>query len=379
MRFSPTRRHLPCGVLLAMAILGALPLDAQRRTENVVLVVTDGLRWQEVFRGAERRLISRTPGGVDDTTAILSDFWREDLAARRAALLPFLWGTVAREGAMVGNQDRGSVARITNTFKFSYPGYSELLTGWFDERIDSNDYPPNPNVTVFEWLARRPEFAGKVGAVATWDAFSRILNADRSGIRVIDGWREPFTPDEARDPRRAMVNELYRTSVRYWPTNTFDAPMQLAAKEYIRLHRPRVLFIGYGETDEWSHAGRYDLLLRSAHQVDAYVADLWRTMQENEQYRGRTTFIITVDHGRGGGETDWRSHGARVEGAQDIWIAMIGPDTPALGEVSGGDVATQAQVASTIARLLGLEGPYRASAPRAAPALRVMFGRSSLP
>jgi hypothetical protein len=58
---------------------------------------------------------------------------------------------------------------------------------------------------------------------------------------------------------------------------------------------------------------------------------------------------------------------------------MIGPDTPALGEVYGGDVATQAQVASTIARLLGLEGPYSASAPRAAQALRVMFGRSSLP
>ena len=363
---------------LAAAVLLLAPapsLDAQQRSENVVLIVTDGLRWQELFRGAERRLISRSPGGVSDTTALLRDFWREDVAERRRALFPFLWGTVATQGALLGDQDHGSVARITNRFRFSYPGYNELFTGWYDERIDSNEYPPNPNVTVFEWLSRQRGFEGKVAAIATWDAFTRILNTERSGIRVMDGWREPFTAQEARDPRRAAVNELYRTSVKYWPGNTFDAPMQLAAKEYIRLHKPRVLFIGYGETDEWAHAGRYDLLLRSAHQVDAFVADLWTMMQQMRQYRGRTTFIITTDHGRGGGESDWRSHGERVEGAQDIWVAMIGPGTPALGPISPSAVATQAQVAATIAGALGLEEVYRTASPRAAASLRSLFGK----
>lgn len=368
--------------LLAAATLAcvmAAPAAAQRgtprRTENVVLIVTDGLRWQELFRGAERGLISKRVGGVSDTTATLRDFWRDDPRERRRVLFPFLWGEVGAKGVLIGNQDLGSIARITNRYKFSYPGYSELFTGFFDERINSNAYPPNPNVTVFEWLSRRRGFAGKVGAVATWDVFRNILNAERSGLDVLDGWNEPFPGASGRDPRRAMVNELYRTGVRYWESVSWDAPMHLAVKEYIRLKRPRLLFVGYGETDEWAHARRYDLMLRSAQQVDAHIADLWRYMQGIRQYRGRTTFIITTDHGRGRGGDDWVSHGEEVSGAEDWWVAVIGPDTPNLGETSGDNGATQSQIAATIAALVGSEAEYRAFASRVAPALQSVIRR----
>jgi len=368
----------PLVAALAAALVAALlpaTAHAQRRTENVVLIVTDGVRWQDVFRGPERRLMSRAPGGVSDTSALVRDFWRDDPAQRRTTLLPFLWNTVAKQGVIYGNQDRGSVARITNRFKFSYPGYSELFTGFADERIDSNEYPPNPNTTVFEWLAKQPGFSGKVGAVATWNVFRNILNEERAGIDVLDGWDEPFPGTLGRDPRRAMINDLYRTSLRYWPAVAFDAPMQLAAKEYIRLRKPRLLFVGYGETDEWAHGRRYDLTLRSLHQVDAFVADLWSFMQGIRQYRGRTTFIITTDHGRGSGADDWTSHGEGVDGAEDIWMAIIGPDTPALGERLGGERVTQSQVAATIAALLGKEDAYRAASPRSAPAVSEALGR----
>ncbi|MGQ0764861.1 MAG: hypothetical protein ACT4OZ_04255, partial [Gemmatimonadota bacterium] len=91
----------------------AAPAQAPR-TRNVVLIVTDGLRWQEVFRGAERALMSASPGGVRDTTALVRDFWRETPAARRNALLPFMWGTIGRAGdgggQIFGNRDRGSPA-----------------------------------------------------------------------------------------------------------------------------------------------------------------------------------------------------------------------------------------------------------------------------
>src|SRR6185436_10941031 len=237
------------------------------------------------------------------------------------------WGTVAKQGQIFGNQERGSVAHIENTFRFSYPGYSEMLTGWFDPRINSNDYPPNPNVTVFEWLAKQPEFHGKVAAIATWDAFHRIFNPDRAGIDVIAGWGPPFKGDLARSATAAQINELYRGTTRYWKDNAFDAPMQLALKEYLRVKAPRVLFVGYGETDEWAHGGRYDLVLQSAHHMDAFVADLWSTMQAMLQYRGTTTFIITTDHGRGSGDREWKNHGADVAGAENIWIAVMGPDT----------------------------------------------------
>jgi hypothetical protein len=353
-------RYLLCAfVLLTFPMPDA---GAQGRTRNVVLIVTDGLRWQEVFRGAERGLMSRRPGGVSDTSALIRDFWRDDVQARREALLPFVWGTIARQGVLFGNQDRGSVGTIVNRYRFSYPGYNEILSGWFDPRIDSNDYPPNPNVTVFEWLAQRQAYRGRVAAIATWDAFRRIFNEGRSGVEVLDGWDPPFVGAAAQDPTRAAINEFYKRTVRLWPTNTFDSHMHLAAKEYIKLRQPRVLFLGYGETDEWSHAGRYDLLLQSARSVDASIAELWAMMQGMPQYRDSTTFIITVDHGRGSGDEEWKSHGERVEGAQHIWVAILGPDTPALGEVQGRPVS-QSQIAATVAALLGED--YRAAEPRA--------------
>jgi Type I phosphodiesterase / nucleotide pyrophosphatase len=347
------RRFIVCAVAaLAMA---ALPGDAsaQRRTRNVILIVTDGLRWQEVFGGAERALISSRAGGVRDTTRLLADFWRDTPAARRQALLPFIWGTIAREGVLYGNRARGSDAHITNPLKFSYPGYNELFTGAYDPRIDSNDYPPNPNETVFEWLNGQPDYTGRVGAVATWDAFRRILNRERSGMPVHDGWDRPFARHPNPSDRMRLVDELYATSVHLWANNAFDAPMHLTAKEFIRDRTPRVLFLGYGETDEWAHAGMYDLLLRSAHQVDAFIADLWATLQATPHYRDSTTLIITTDHGRGSGPERWRDHGKEVDGAEHIWLAMIGPDTPALGERAAGPVVTQSQVAATIAALLG--------------------------
>jgi len=141
--------------------------------------------------------------------------------------------------------------------------------------------------------------------------------------------------------------------VQVWPENSFDAPMHMAMAEHLRAAKPRVLFVGYGETDEWAHAGRYDLLLRSARQVDAFIADLWRTMQSMPEYRGTTTFIITTDHGRGDGPAAWRDHGARVAGAQNIWLAVIGPDTPPLGERANVEPITQSQIAATLAALLG--------------------------
>lgn len=338
--------------LLAL-VLPTCETHAQQRTRNVVLIVTDGLRWQEVFGGAERALVSSTPGGVRDTTRLKADFWRDDASARRQALLPFLWGTIARQGVIYGNRALGSDAHVTNPLKFSYPGYNELFTGAYDSRIDSNDYPPNPNETVLEWLAGKPAYKEKVGAVATWDAFRRILNRGRSGMPVLDGWDPPFARHPQPTERMRVIDELYGSSVQMWANNAFDAPMHLAAKEFIRDRRPRVLFVGYGETDEWAHAGMYDLVLRSARQVDAFIADLWSTLHAMPQYRDSTTLIITTDHGRGSGPARWRDHGKEIDGAEHIWLAMIGPDTPALGERRGGPVVTQSQVAATIAALLG--------------------------
>lgn len=325
--------------------------QTERKTRNVVLIVTDGLRWQEVFGGADSSLMNKEHGGVADTTALRERFWRGTAEERRSILLPFFWNVFARRGQVYGNPAKASIARVSNGQKFSYPGYNELLTGFVDARITRNDFGPNPNLTVFEWLGRRPGFSGKVAAFGTWDAFRDIFNARRSGIFMRVGWEQPTTGPLTGS--QAMLDKLYRTTTRLWDDVVYDSFMHEVMMDYVRRNRPRVLFVGYGETDIWSHDGRYDLLLGTAHQFDRFVSDLWSTMQRMPEYRGKTTFIITTDHGRGDGVSKWRNHGRDVEGAEDIWIAVLGPDTPALGEVANATPVTQGQIAATLAALLG--------------------------
>jgi Metalloenzyme superfamily len=333
------------------------------RSRNVILVVTDGLRWQEVFSGADSAILFGQPGAVgSDSVALRDRFWRPTPQARRATLLPFLWSVVARDGQLFGNRAEGSSVAVTNGLKFSYPGYNEMLAGFPDPRIDRNDFGPNPNVTVFEWLNRQPELRGRVAAFATWDVFADIFARGRSGVFVHAGWERPYvSPRSASD---SLLNRLYATTYREWANNAWDAFTHSVAMRHLTQQRPRVLFVGYGETDEWAHAGRYERLLRSARAVDDYVRELWTFVQSHPDYRGRTTLIVTTDHGRGRTTRDWTNHGRDVDGAEEMWLAVIGPDTPGLGERRNAASLTQSQIAATIASLLGLD--YRGAQPRAA-------------
>jgi hypothetical protein len=84
------------------------------------------------------------------------------------------------------------------------------------------------------------------------------------------------------------------------------------------------------------------------------------------EYANRTALIVTTDHGRGSTPADWPNHGRGVPAAEQIWIGVMGPSVPALGTRENTS-ATQAQVAATIAALLGED--YVREQPKAAPPL----------
>jgi hypothetical protein len=346
----------------------------QGKTRNVVLIVADGLRWQEIFTGADPTLLNDKDGGIwANPEELKRKFWRDDVNERRKALFPFLWGTVAQHGQLLGNQTKDSIARVTNGQAFSYPGYNEMLTGSGDPRIDSNEFGPNPNKTVFEWLNRQPGLRGKVAVYGTWGIFKNIFNEPRSKLVMQTGWDPPYHGKLTE--RQELVNELYRTTTKLDDEDTWDSFLQVPMLDYVRGNHPRVLFVGYGETDNWAHSGRYDLVLESAHAFDGFVSQLWKTMQSLPPYRGSTTFIITTDHGRGSGLVEWKEHGVEQKGSENIWIAVIGPDTPPLGERTQVPGVTQSQIAATIAALLGKD--YIREVPEAAGPLSIVLTGSS--
>jgi hypothetical protein len=352
------------GGLALSALLSFISAPALAgKTQNVVLIVSDGLRWQEIFTGADPTLLNDKEGGSWlGAPELRKRYWRQDVDARRALLFPFLWGTVAKQGQIYGNQLKGSVAHVTNGKAFSYPGYNEMSTGYPNDAIDSNEFGPNPNATVFEWLNKFDEFHGRVAVYGTWDAYQRIFNKSRSGLVIQTGWTLP--PKAQESPRDALLRELYDTTTRFDDEDVGNSFLQIPLLDYVKAAHPRVLFVGYGETDNWAHQGRYDLVLDSAHRMDYFVHQLWDTMQAMPQYHGTTTFIITTDHGRGGGLTEWKEHGAEEKGSENIWIAVLGPDTAALGERTHVAPVTQAQIAATVAAFVGKD--YRHDVPKAA-------------
>jgi len=333
------------------------------KTQNVVLIVSDGLRWQEIFTGAEEDLLNDTTGGSWlPEEELRKRYWRASESERRAALFPFLWGTVAKRGQIFGNQAVGSVAQVINGMAFSYPGYNEMATGFPNPAIDSNEFGPNPNPTVFEWLNKFDEFKGRVAIYGTWNAFDEIFNKKRSGLVMQTGWTAPKKPHESASD--ALLRRVYETLTEVNEEGPPDALLQIPLLDYVATAKPRVLFVGYGETDDWAHQGRYDLVLDSAHRFDFFVKQLWDTMQAMPEYRDKTTFIITTDHGRGSGLTEWKEHGVEEKGSENIWIAVIGPDTAPLGERNHVAPVTQAQIAATVAAFVGKD--YHAAVPRAA-------------
>jgi hypothetical protein len=355
-----TRRGL--FTVLAVLCLGAGSLYAGGRSENAILVLVDGLRWQEVFRGAEEDLITKENGAVDHPETVKAKYWADTPEARRELLMPFLWTVVAKQGQLFGDEDHGGVMRVSNVYKFSYPGYSEMIVGFADPRINSNDPTPNPNVTVLEWLNQRPRLAGHVAAFGTWENVANILNRARCGFYINAGL-EPVTVDP-NDAQLELLNQLKRDIPGRWGGSPFDALTFYSALEYIRLHKPKIFYLTFGETDEWGHEGRYADYLDAAHRSDQFLRALWDTLQALPEYRGKTTLIVANDHGRGSGPTEWKNHGAKVEGAENIWLAIIGPDTPARGERTGGEPVIQAQIAATLAAAVGED--YCAAVPQAA-------------
>ena len=339
---------------LVLLALVSQPAAGARRTQNVILVTIDGLRWQEVFHGAEDKLINKEAGGVRDPVGVRQRFAVGANVERRAKLMPFIWKVVAEQGQVFGDPAQECDVTVTNGLYFSYPGYNEILCGRADKRIDSNAKRDNPNRTVLEWLHAKPAYQGRVAAFASWDVFPFILNQRRSGIYVNAGWQplEHFRNAAAADKLNALAVELPH----YWDNVRYDLFTFRGALEYLHTRHPRVLYLALGETDDWAHAGRYDLYLDAARRSDDYLQQLWRTVQQLPQYRDKTSLVITTDHGRGDTREGWKSHGVDYPGCDRIWMAVLGPDTPALG-VRRNLKATQSQTAATVASLVGEDYP----------------------
>jgi hypothetical protein len=354
---------------------------AAQAADNLVLISFDGLRWQEVFRGLDRELAEHESYSAQ-SELLMEKFWAESPAERARKLLPFMHSTIFSQGSYVGNRDANSCARIANPWNFSYPGYSELLTGVVNEAINSNGKIANPERTVHELLEQKTEFQGRTGAFASWDVFPYIFNTERSGVHV-----NAFAPEhEPGNEFERLLNTLHEDIPTPWPTVRNDAFTHHYAKSWFSRAEPRLLYIAYGETDDFAHDGKYDEYILAAHRTDRFIQEIWGMIQSTPGYRDNTNLILVVDHGRGEDPIEtWQHHASMrslqgymrslaqyeqgIVGSENTWMAALGPDIADNGLIAtGDDCLLNVGIAATVLELLGED--YRQHNPAMAAPIR---------
>jgi hypothetical protein len=354
-------RRLAAAACVAAACLAAsapAPLPAQRPPSGdaLILITLDGARTEEVFGGLDAEVLRSTlqaPNTLEDH-AIYKRFNAATPEERRMKLMPFFWGElVSRHGSIAGNRRLNSIVTLTNGHRFSYPGYAEILLGEaHDDVIKSNDRIQNPYETVLEELRRALALppAG-VAAFGSWEVFNEIVEHTPGALTVNAGYEE--LPGAEPDVRQ--LSRLQFETQTPWNSVRHDAYTFRLAMAHLQSARPRVLYLALGETDDWAHGGRYDRVLETFARTDGYLRELWTWLESQQDYRGRTHILITTDHGRGHTPADWRNHGAKVEGAQDVWMAFVSPGLARRGEWRDHAPLHTSQAAATMAGWMGLD------------------------
>jgi hypothetical protein len=339
--------------LIACALFFSLAGSCQdtRCTRNIFIITIDGIRWEEIFKGANPMLISDKRFTENGDLARLM-FIGKNEEENRKKLLPFFWNVIQERGQLYGNREFDNKVNVANSYRFSYPGYNEIFTGYPDLSVNSNHAFDNLNKNVLEYLNSIESYRNKVVAFTSWDLFPHILNRDRSHLMINSGY-DSLSTDRNADFR--IFNNTQENLIDKSGDTRPDRLTFAAAFDYIKAYKPKVVYIGFGECDEDAHKGRYDSYLLHLNEADKMIEQLWYYIQSTPEYRNKTTMIVTTDHGRGKGKKSWKNHGFFISGSADAWLAIIGPDIKPEGEIHRHEKIFQKQLAATFAALLGYD------------------------
>lgn len=338
---------------LMFAAFLSLNVAARAKTENIILITLDGARWQEVFGGMDAEMFKRIDKDAEKSD-VFKRFAAETAVERREKLMPFFWKVwMNNHGSIAGNPSLKSEVKTTNNFLFSYPGYSEILTGEaHDDIIKSNAFVQNRFPSFLQLLQNKLKLnSNQVASFASWRTMNAIATNKPDAFTINAGFEEYKSDDrEVQNLNRAQTE-----APTPWDSVRHDYYTFRFAMAHLKKFHPRVLHIGFGEIDDWAHDKNYGLMLETFRRNDDFFKELWRFLESDKQYKGKTTVIITTDHGRGATEKNWHSHGEKVPEARNIWAAFISPDVSSRAEWKDAATIYQNQIAATACKFLGFD------------------------
>ena len=243
-----------------------------------------------------------------------------------------------------------------------YVATASLATGVYETINNFASLPPE-HPTVFEYFRKdlkRP--ARDTWVVAPSNGFNRIgESSHRSyggglGARVIlpkhllaaalsgshggyehllrDNYETPFYAPElgGREVGLKQLENILDLSVEDFRAHarTLSSPDELSvyvARQLMRQESPSLLWITMHDIDV-AHAGAYSLYIDGIRRTDRLCAEIWKTIQSEPEYAGKTTLFILPDFGRDSDEDSggngFQHHRTGDVASRTTWMMALG-------------------------------------------------------
>src|SRR5215204_1637372 len=111
-------------IIIIGSLVFAINASYGQAAENIIIITTDGYRWQELFEGMDSSIANNPKFNQGDSNYIFARYWSDHENERRKKLMPFFWSTIANHGQIYGNRKFDNKVNNANPHWFSYPGYS---------------------------------------------------------------------------------------------------------------------------------------------------------------------------------------------------------------------------------------------------------------
>ena len=270
-------------------------------TERVIVIVVDGPRWSET------------------------------------------WGDTTLANIPVRAQLRSQGVLLTNFYNngptYTNPGHTAICTGVYD---------PIDNTGL-----ELPHFPGILQEYLRWTGKSGVsfLNTSKDKLWVLS--QTSYASYEGGAVQIDCGVNGNGTGGYRADSITFQHVMQQLSSGI-----PEMMVINFKEPDTYGHASDSLGYVAAIQRTDQYVGSIVQLLQTHAAYAGKTTIIITNDHGRhtAGWSTGYIGHGDACEGCRHIEFLAISPDFK-----QGVTISTpyeQRDIPATIAFLFGKPWTY---------------------
>ncbi len=303
----------------------------------------DGVRWQEILNGVDRRL------GINVDH-------HEFPNGSAESVVPNLYAIAKNGGVVLG----GDAARIdaSSPSTVSLPGYTEIFSGRTPLCASNDCGPTNVETLLDAWHEALPK--ARLAVISSWSKISYVAAKRTAGLDISAGRLQVI--NSAAFCATAELCDALQSGrhVAPWPgADDYrpDTATSRVALSYLRAHTPNFAFIGLGDTDEHAHHNDYPRYLNALHEADETLGAVYAWLQEQQRNGARTLLIVTADHGRSKG---FSQHTNCPEAAR-VWALVAGSGVTARARHSSARHRL-ADIAPSVREFVGLAPDVAATA-----------------